>query len=99
MTTNTNNHSIGVQFSGKPKVYYYSIHPTDDIKVGGRVVVPTGVKQDGTLAMSIATCVERLNTEHAESALPIVQSLSQWHMDFALTACVEVEAAKLEAAK
>lgn len=83
-------HYIGVQFSGKTPVYYYLCHPEDAVKVGERVVVPTSLKEDDSVSMTIATCIVRLeeppaalNPQDLLKLKPIVQSLDPVQLAYA----------------
>jgi hypothetical protein len=75
--------SIGVQFSGKPTVYFYIIHPDDKVTVGDRVVVPNSLKDDGSLSLTIATCVERHEVCRPEAVKPMIMSIDNVHLRWA----------------
>ncbi len=49
---------IDVQFSGKPAVYTYLVPEGDHPVVGQKVVVPTIIKTDGEVSLSIAKIVD-----------------------------------------
>lgn len=81
---------ISVQFSGTPKEYAYTC-PTEPA-LGQRVVVPTSMKKDGTVALSIATIVAfGLAAESIPSAKPIIALL-----DSSLIAAARAFVLKLE---
>ncbi len=75
--------SIGVQFSGNAKVYAYVMHPTEEVKIKDRVVVPVKLKDDGTLSLSIATVVEVHKTLSDDAEKPIIQVLSDVYLNHA----------------
>lgn len=70
--------AVAVQFSGKATTYNYLVEATDGAMIapGQRVVVPNKLKDDGTLAVSIATVVELHTTVPADAELYIVQPLA-----------------------
>jgi hypothetical protein len=78
---------ISVQFSGTPKEYAY-VSAAEPV-LGQRVVVPTSIKKDGTIALSIATVVGFGQT--AEGAKPVIALL-----DSALIAAAQEFVLKLE---
>lgn len=85
--------SIGVQFSGNKTVYLYKVNSftVSELKVGSRVVVPTKMKEDGTVSLSIATVVEIHDELKAGADKPIVQALSEVALAYATSEVSRLE--------
>jgi hypothetical protein len=94
-----NRRSLGVQFSGNGKaVYWYGLPVGASgmvLRPGLRVVVPTKMKDDGTVSLSIATLVEWTQEPHPDADKPCVCILDHHWLGEITEHCKAVEAAKV----
>jgi hypothetical protein len=87
---------LDVQFSGNAAVYNYGLTPVDGDPVPGqRVVVPTKMKTDGTVTLTIATVVgvRPLGDTAQETLKPIISLLSKQAIDWATREVFRLEGA------
>jgi len=90
---NEHNISISVQFSGNGKGEYLYLASSDaGIKVGDRIVVPTKMKDDGTVSMSIATCTQVHEGVEEGAAKPVIQRIDPVAVTLATEAVRSLEA-------
>ena len=82
--------SIEVTFSGSDKPYLYTT--TVQGQIGQRVVVPTKMKADGTVTLTIATVSEIHDTLHEGAVKPIVMLIPFTAIEHARQVVAELEA-------
>ncbi len=76
--------AVTVQFSGNARTYNYMLQDNMLLPdVGNRIVVPGKLKEDGTLALSIATVVAVLEKGADDATQYAVQTLIPSRIDFA----------------
>lgn len=93
--------SIGVQFSGKPQVYYYFMardwaeEEATALKTpGARVVIPNSLKDDGTVSLTIATVCEVCDHMKEGCNKPVVSLIPAEWIGYAATCLRENAAAE-----
>lgn len=84
--------SLSVNFSGSVAVYPYTYAPAlGTPQIGQRVVVPTKIKSDGTVTLTIAHVVEVHDTVVEGAVKPIIALLQPEAIEQATAVCVQLE--------
>ena len=89
---------VSVNFSGATDLYNYSFDPTfhNGPVVGDRVVVPTKMKADNSVTLTIATVVEVSDTTLPGADKPVIAFLPTEAIANATRICASLEAKRVQ---
>ena len=89
---------VTVNFTGSPAAYTYSFDPTfhDNPAIGDRVVVPTKMKGDGTVTLTIATVVSFSTDPLPGADKPVIAFLPANRIAEATAACAALEVKRVQ---
>ena len=87
---------VTVNFTGSPAAYNYSFSEGDPA-IGDRAVVPTKMKGDGTVTLTIATVIWVQGEPLLGADKPVIAFLSPAVIAGATAVCARLEAERVQA--